>query len=62
MAACGGAEKSAGSACEQVTLAKDDGQWRIQHLPANLLIDQISFTAHNLRLHCREDARMRMAQ
>jgi hypothetical protein len=21
---------------------------------ANLLIDQISFTAHNLRLHCRD--------
>lgn len=41
--ACGGAEKSAGSACEAVTLVKYDGQWRIQHLPANLLIDQADF-------------------
>jgi hypothetical protein len=41
--ACGGAEKSAGSACEQVTLVKYDGQWRIQVPPANLLIDQAHF-------------------
>jgi len=41
--ACGGAERSAGSACEQVTLVKYDGQWRIQHLPPTLLIDQADF-------------------
>jgi hypothetical protein len=41
--ACGGAEKSAGSACEQVTLVKSDGEWRIQHLPPSLLIDQADF-------------------
>jgi len=41
--ACGGSASSAGSTCEPFTLTKYQGQWRIAHLPPNLLIDESDF-------------------
>jgi Lipoprotein LpqB beta-propeller domain/Sporulation and spore germination len=41
--ACGGSASSAGSTCEPFTLTKYQGQWRIAHLPSNLLIDESDF-------------------